>query len=143
MGRGSGKLRAALSVQLAWAFLLWGASPHTPLPACACRARYPYKLGTSLIQQQTTTTRCKIPEPSLITHQLKEHSSPHFYEAWIYGMYGTFCYGWYGMYGMVWYGMVWYGMVWYGMAISYVWYVPTMYQQQQTKHRYHKYVTYK
>ena len=53
LGRGSGKLRAALSVQLAWAFLLWGASPHTPLPACcACRARYPYKLGTSLKQQQ-------------------------------------------------------------------------------------------
>ena len=29
--------------------LLWGASPHTPLPACAtARYNYPYKLGTSL-----------------------------------------------------------------------------------------------
>jgi len=60
-----------------------GGVPPTPpfVLAHTARYNYPYKLGTSL--NDNNTTRCKIPSPSLITQQLKEHSSPHFYEAWI------------------------------------------------------------
>jgi hypothetical protein len=75
-------------VHSAWAFFLlwWGAPPHTPLPACACRvlplqARYNTSLTTT-----TTTTTNKMQNYSAVphhSHQLKEHSSPHFYEAWI------------------------------------------------------------
>ena len=82
LGRGSGKLRAAFSVGLPP--FVGGFPPHPP-SCLRNRACYPYMLGTSLNDNTTqhNTTRCKIPAPSLITHQLKEHSSPHFYEAWI------------------------------------------------------------